>query len=64
MYSTKNRFSPLYCVCVCVWWEVGVNKEKAEKKLLSQTDPDNNNRKMKSGGANKTVHTEKREREM
>lgn len=48
---------------MCVWWEVGVDKEKAEKKLLSQTDPDNN-RKMKSGGANKTVHTEKREREM
>lgn len=38
-----------------------LNKEKAEEKLHSQTDPDKNNRKLKSGGANKTVRTEKRE---
>lgn len=55
--STKNRCSPL------LFWGEKINKEKAEEKLHSQTDPDKNNRKLKSGGANKTVRTEKRERE-
>lgn len=39
---------------------LGGTKERAEEKLHSQTDPDMIN--TKSGGANKTVHTEQRER--
>lgn len=51
-YNAKNR--GLYSV-----YGGKIHFETEAKKLILQNDPDNNdNRKLKYGGANKTVHIE------